>query len=163
MCNILHLEHVNEPQRHPRALPEAAKMLPRGTKKPQEPLKMLPRGPKSFPIRAQNRHTIRLTSICSHDDGQEAPERPQDPPRGHQKCRKKSLEYPRSAPTVPPEHLESVPRPLSLQASEHLKPKAASAGAAKRKQFFKWSFPTPLLAPLLATLGPLLAAQDAPS
>ena len=36
---------------------------------------------------------------------------------------------------MPPEHLESVPRPLSLQASEHLNPKAASAGAAKRKQF----------------------------
>ena len=140
-CNILHLEHVNEPQRHPRALLEAAKMPPRATKKPQEPPKMLPRAPKSFPIRAQNRHRNLLTSMCFHDAGQEAPGRPQDPPRGHQKCRKEcqegpksAQECPKSAPRVPPEHLESVPRPLSLQASEHLNLEAASAGAAKRKE-----------------------------
>jgi len=37
--------------------------------------------------------------------------------------------------TVPKEHPQSAPRPLSLQASEHLNLGIASAGAEKRKQF----------------------------
>jgi len=76
--------------------------------------------------------------MCFHYAGQEAPGRPQDPQESTisaARSARRVTRAPKSAPRVSPEHLESVPRPLSLQASEHLNLEAASAGAAKRKQF----------------------------
>ena len=109
-------------KRPPRATQEGAKKLPRGTKKPQEaPKKRCPRGaqedPKIPPRRTQNRNTNLSISMCFHHTG---PGSPRKVPR---------------APKRPQEHPKSAPRPLSIQASEHLNLQVTSAGARKRKQF----------------------------
>ena len=98
-------------QEGPRAAQETPMRLPRGS---EEPPKESPKSPQ----RSINQH-----AFASYRSGG-----PSKVPRA-----------PKSAPRAPQEGPKSAPRPLSLEASEHLNLQVASAGAAKRKQFLKKS------------------------
>ena len=64
----------------------------------------------------------------------EDPKTSQEGTKSAARSARKVPRVPKGAPRVPPDYLESVPRPLSLQASERLHLQVASADAVKRKK-----------------------------